>query len=100
MAWNRYAAADWPPDDWLARDPRPWWGWTVAGILLVFLLGGAAGYFARDLRPAPEITRYTEDVLQNLERAATSAWRGARRVGGAVRDGVRAAAESAKAILN
>ena len=69
----------------------------LLGFLVVFLLGGAAGYWFRDRQANEEIAAAASDARQRVEATALEAIQRAQRAGSDLAAGAEAAAESTKA---
>lgn len=65
--------------------------------LLMFLVGGAAGYYVRDRQANERMQEAVQQTRQEMERAALEAIGRARRAGADLSAGAEAAADSTRA---
>lgn len=72
-------------------------GGKLMTLLIVFLLGGAVGYYVRDSQQRERVEDAVGRARRDMERASLEAIERARRAGGDFRAGAQAAAESTKA---
>ncbi len=72
----------------------------LTGYLLVFLLGGAAGYYVRDARHDEQLESAVRDAREEMRDAGLRAIERARRAGENLKAGAGAAADSARAAFD